>query len=206
MGNQIICIGREFGSGGHEVAVRLSEILGIQVYEKHLLNLACEYGELAVRLMESSDEKATNPYLFQVVYEGNQRVPRGIPTTEVLFQLQSHEICRIAKKESCIFVGRCADYVLQDSDAVLLSVFIRAPKAQRIQRKMEQEDLNQRQAKRKVEKMDRQRRKYYEYYTGRIWGGDHYDMIFDSSRMTLEEIAEEIAVRYRQMEKGQKGI
>ena len=135
MGNKIICIGRAFGSGGHEIAVRLSQQLDIKVYEKHLLYLACQYGELAVKTLESADEKATNPYLFQTVHEGNHHVTRGLPTSEVLFQLQSHEICRIAKRESCIFVGRCADYVLRNGDADVLSVFISAPEEQRIERK-----------------------------------------------------------------------
>lgn len=117
MGQRIICIGREFGSGGHEIAVRVAEKLGIKVYEKNLVNLACKYGELAVKTLEASDEKATNPYLFQTVHEGNYHVTRGLPTSEVLYKLQSHEIRRIAKSESCIFVGRCADHVLKDSDA-----------------------------------------------------------------------------------------
>ena len=124
MGNKIISIGREFGSGGHEIAVRVAEKLGIKVYEKNLVHLACKYGELAIKILEASDEKATNPYLFQTVHEGNYHVARGLPTSEVLFKLQSHEIKRIAKKESCIFVGRCADHVLKDTDTQVLSVFV----------------------------------------------------------------------------------
>ncbi len=197
MGNRIICIGREFGSGGHEVAVRLSERLGIKVYEKHLLYLACEYGEMAVKTLESSDEKATNPYLFQTVHEGNHHVTRGLPTSEVLFQLQSHEIRRIAKRESCIFVGRCADFVLRDTDEVVLSVFISAPEEQRIQRKMKQENLPRQKARRLVHKMDGQRRKYYEHYTGSTWGDAvHYDFFIDCGKMSIEQAVELIASRF----------
>ena len=197
MGNRIICIGREFGSGGHEVAVRLSERLGIKVYEKHLIYLACEYGEMAVKTLESSDEKATNPYLFQTVHEGNHHVTRGLPTSEVLFQLQSHEIRRIAKRESCIFVGRCADFVLRDTDEVVLSVFISAPEEQRIQRKMKQENLPRQKARRLVHKMDGQRRKYYEHYTGSTWGDAvHYDFFIDCGKMSIEQAVELIASRF----------
>ena len=200
MGNKVICIGREFGSGGHEVAVRLSERLGIKVYEKHLLYLACEYGELAVKTLESSDEKATNPYLFQTVHEGNHRVSRGLPTSEVLFELQSHEIRRIAKKESCIFVGRCANFVLRDSDAKVLSVFISAPEEQRIQRKMKQENLSYQKAKHLVRKMDAQRKKYYEHYTGSSWGtAGSYDLYFDSGKTELGQMVEQLAARYETM-------
>lgn len=100
MGHRVICIGRQFGSGGHEIAVRTAERLGIRVYERELLHLACKYGELSAKLMESSDERATNPYLYQGVYEGNYHVIRGLPTSEVLFALQSHEIKRIAEEET----------------------------------------------------------------------------------------------------------
>lgn len=137
MASKIICIGREFGSGGHEIAVRAAERLGIKVYEKNLVHLACQYGDLAVKTLESSDEKATNPYLFQTMHEGNYHVARGLPTSEVLYKLQSHEIRRIAKSESCIFVGRCADHVLKGMDAQVLSVFVSAPVEDRIRRKME---------------------------------------------------------------------
>ena len=110
MANKIICIAREFGSGGHEIAVRTGSKLGIRVYEKDLFHLACKYGELSEKMMESADETATNLYLFRTVHEGNYHVTRGLPTSEVLFQLQSHEIRKIAQQESCIFVGRCADF------------------------------------------------------------------------------------------------
>lgn len=197
MENKIICIGREFGSGGHEIAVRLGQRLNIKVYEKDILHLACKYGELQVKKLESSDEKATNPYLFETVHEGNYHVMRGMPTSEVLFALQSHEIRRLAEKEACIFVGRCADYVLKDTDAKVLSVFVSAPLEQRIQRKMELERLSHLKAKRLVKKMDCQRQKYYEHYTGRIWGDrKNYDFYIDCGQMSVEEAVEKIAGAY----------
>ena len=78
MGNPVICIAREFGSGGHEIAVRTGAALGIRVYEKDLLHLACKYGELSEKLMQSADERATNPFLFRTVHEGNYHVARGL--------------------------------------------------------------------------------------------------------------------------------
>ena len=100
MSNKIICIAREFGSGGHEIAIRTAGKLGIRVYEKDLFHMACKYGELSEKLMQSADETATNPFLFRTVHEGNYHVTRGMPTSEVLFELQSHEIRRIARRES----------------------------------------------------------------------------------------------------------
>ena len=197
MGNKIICIGREFGSGGHEIAVLLGQKLGLKVYEKDIVHMACKYGDLQVSKMEASDEKATNPYLFETVHEGNYHVMRGAPTSEVLFALQSHEIKRIAKKENCIIVGRCAAHVLKDTDASVLSVFISAPTEQRIRRKMEQETLSHLRAKSVVRKMDLQRKKYYEHYTGTTWGKPtNYDLCINTGEVEFEKAVEMIADRY----------
>ena len=197
MGNHIICIGREFGSGGHEIAVRAAERLGIKVYEKNLVHLACKYGELAVKTLESADEKATNPYLFQTVHEGNYHVTRGLPTSEVLFKLQSHEIKRIAKSEHCIFVGRCADHVLKGMDAQVLRVFVSAPAENRIRRKMEQENLSHLRAKSLVRKMDLQRKEYYEHYTGQSWGSSkNYDLCINTGEVSIEQAVEMIIEKY----------
>lgn len=197
MANKIICIAREFGSGGHEIAVRTAARLGIRVYEKDLFHLACRYGELSEKMMESADETATNPFLYRTVHEGNYHVTRGMPTSEVLFELQSHEIRHIAARESCIFVGRCADYVLKDEDVKLLRVFVRAPLAKRIERKMQQEHLNREKAARLVRKMDRQRKKYYESYTGQVWGSANgYDLSIDTGTTGFEEAVEQICALY----------
>ncbi len=198
MENRIICISRQFGSGGHEIAVRTADLLGIRVYERELIRLACEYGELSEKTLSSSDERATNPFLFQTVHEGNYHVLRGKPTSEVLFALQSHEIRRIAKKEECVFVGRCADFVLRGRDVKLLRVFVSAPEEYRIARKMAQEKLTREQAVRLIRKMDKQRRKYYESYTGQTWGAEaNYDLCINASLSPPEEAAAHIAARFR---------
>ena len=198
MENRIICISRQFGSGGHEIAVRTADLLGIRVYERELIRLACEYGELSEKTLSSSDERATNPFLFQTVHEGNYHVLRGKPTSEVLFALQSHEIRRIAKKEECVFVGRCADFVLRGRDVKLLRVFVSAPEEYRIARKMAQEKLTREQAVRLIRKMDKQRRKYYESYTGQTWGAEtNYDLCINTSLTPPEEAAAHIAARFR---------
>lgn len=197
MGNKIICIGRECGSGGYEAAIRLSQQLKLHIYARNLLHLACDYGGLPVERLADADEKATNPYLYETVHEGNHHVKWGTPTSEVLFQLQSHEIRRIAARESCIFVGRCADYVLQNSDVEILSVFLRAPLERRIERKMELDNLSYRRAKRMVTHMDTQRKKYYEHYTGKPWGSaESYDLLFDTGETPMELVVAEISMYY----------
>ena len=200
MSNKIICIAREFGSGGHEIAIRTAGKLGIRVYEKDLFHMACKYGELSEKLMQSADERATNPFLLRPGEEGNYHVTRGMPTSEVLFELQSHEIRRIARRESCVFVGRCADFVLRDEELRLLRVFVRAPIEKRVERKMELEKLSREKAAHLVRKMDKQRRKYYETYTGEKWGDPTgYDMCIDTGTTAFEDAVEAICVRYREM-------
>lgn len=200
MGNRIISISRQFGSGGHEIALKTGELLGIKVYERELVRLACAYGELPETSVSQADEKATNPYLFQTVHEGNYHVLRGKPTSEVLLALQSHEMKRLAAREDCIIVGRCADFVLRDQDVQLLRVFVAAPEAQRFSRKMVQENLSLSQAARLVRKMDKQRKKYYESYTGQLWGDPaHYDLYLDTGKLSLDDAAAVIAARFRKM-------
>ena len=194
---RIICIGRQFGSGGHEIALRVGQQLGIPVYEKNILHLACKYGGLAVKTLEDADEKATNPYLYRVVCEGNHHVTRGLPTSEVLFALQSHEIRRLAKREECVFVGRCADFVLREQDVRLLRVFISAPEEHRVARKMEQERLSHNQAVQLVRKIDKQRKKYYESYTGQVWGAPQFhDLCLDTIRFSIPECVELIVTKF----------
>lgn len=200
MENKIICIGREFGSGGHEIALRTGSRLGIRVYEKDLFHLACRYGELSEKMMESADERATNPFLYRTVHEGNYHVTRGLPTSEVLFELQSHEIRKIAKRESCVFVGRCADYVLREEKVKLLRVFVRAPLEKRIERKMQQENLTREKAVRLVRKMDKRRKKYYESYTGLAWGSpDGYDLSIDTGTTEFEAAVDQICLAYQSL-------
>ena len=200
MENKIICIAREFGSGGHEIALRTGSRLGIRVYEKDLFHLACRYGELSEKMMESADERATNPFLYRTVHEGNYHVTRGLPTSEVLFELQSHEIRKIAKRESCIFVGRCADYVLREEKVKLLRVFVRAPLEKRIERKMQQENLTREKAVRLVRKMDKRRKKYYESYTGLAWGSpDGYDLSIDTGTTEFEAAVNQICLAYQSL-------
>ena len=197
MANKIICIAREFGIGGHEIAVRTASQLGIHVYEKDLFHLACKYGELSEKLMESADESATNPFLFRTVHEGNYHVTRGLPTSEVLFQLQSHEIRQIARQENCIFVGRCADFVLREEDVKLLKVFVQAPVDWRIKRKMQQEHLSREKAAHLVRKMDKRRKKYYESYTGQPWGDQgNFDVCIDTGTTPLEDAIRTICDMY----------
>ena len=197
MENRIISISRQFGSGGHEVAVKTADLLGIRVYERELIRLACEYGELSEKTLSSSDEKATNPYLFQTVHEGNYHVLRGKPTSEVLFALQSHEIRRIARHEECVFVGRCADYILQDK-AKCLKVFIHADMAFRAKRIVEVYGEREQSPEQRLRDKDKRRAAYHRFYTNMKWGyAQNYHITLDSGELGIDKCADIIADLYK---------
>ena len=196
MGNRIISISRQFGSGGHEVAVKTADLLGIRVYERELIRLACEYGELSEKTLSPSDEKATNPYLFQTVHEGNHHVLRGKPTSEVLFALQSHEIRRIARHEECVFVGRCADYLLQNK-ADCLKVFIHADMAFRAKRIMEVYGEREQSPEERLRDKDKRRAAYHRFYTNMKWGhAQNYHLTLDSGVIGINKCVNIIAELY----------
>ena len=131
-------------------------------------------------MMESADERATNPFLYRTVHEGNYHVTRGLPTSEVLFELQSHEIRKIAKRESCIFVGRCADYVLRERKD-LLSVFIHAPLSFRAQRAQKVYEKTASNIEDFVKKKDKKRAAFYNYFSQNKWGdARHYHLAISS--------------------------
>ena len=152
-----------------------------------------------------ADEKAGNKLLYRIIHSlipenGTPSLGSDLISSDNLFRFQSSVIRKLAQEESCIIIGRCADYVLRDADVRLLRVFVSAPEEQRIARKMEQEHLTQPQAARLLRKMDKQRRKYYETYTHHVWGDStNYDLCIDTSTCTLDEAAARIADRFRAM-------
>ena len=200
----VICLGREYGSGGHNIGKALSKMLGIEYYDKKLLDEAAKNSGISQEYFARSDEKA--PGSFSHTLSSGLFAAGGIfmysnsLSSENIFKYQSEAIREIASRTSCIIVGRCADYVLRDADVRLLRVFVSAPEEQRIARKMEQEHLTQPQAVRLLRKMDKQRRKYYETYTHHVWGDStNYDLCIDTSTCTLDEAAARIADRFRAM-------
>ena len=170
MRHKIICIDRMCGSGGKEIGRLVSKKLGIGFHDSNLLELAKEHGGITSSSLDDSDEKATNPFYYKLIYEGNENVKQEQPATEMLFHLQSAVIQQIAKEEDSVIVGRCADFILKDDDVDILSVFITAPLADRITREMDVDDMNETQAKKFIRKMDMRRKNYYNYFTKGDWG------------------------------------
>ena len=200
MGNRVIALGRQFGSGGREIGRKLGEALGFAYYDRELISMAAERAEVQEELFAEKDEKAANPWLFKGFYEGGPRVRQGQSTEDVLFQMQSEVIRELAEKGDCIIVGRCADFVLAGSGEECLSLFICAPFDWRVHHRMELEKLDEKAASALVEKTDRQREKYYTHYTGRPWGlPENYDLCINSARLGIDRTAALLAEHCRQL-------
>ncbi len=190
----IICISREFGSGGHEIGYLLSKELGYAFYDKEIFEMTADaLGEPEDQMKEDVDE-ALSKESFANTFAGKKKMNYvGISSSDAVYFKQSQMIIELAQKQDCIFLGRCADVVLQQQNIPCCSIFIGAPTAARVQRKMQIENISQQDAERLVKKMDKQRKDYYKYYTGREWGyASNYDLCINSATYGIPKTLEMI--------------
>ena len=157
--------------------------------------MAAEKSNMDTEILKSADEKAANSFLYSLVnsnpIKGINTMYYDMPINDKLFIAQSELIKSLAEKSSCIIVGRCADYILADTDTVCISVFIHAPLKFRIDRVANALQLTPAQAKDKIVKTDKKRRNYYNYYSNREWDKlENYDLTIDSSKSGFEGAAE----------------
>ncbi len=174
----LITIGREYGSGGHAVAAKLSEDLGIPLFDKNILSkIAAEHG-YDESVLESSDERLTNPF-FDPYTTGS--------VSERLYPLQCDIIREEADKGSAIFVGRCANDVLRNYQNVV-NVFVFADRNDRISRIMDVENIDDPVAADKiVKRIDKTRKSYYQFYTDKKWGSvEGMDLLLSSSMLGID--------------------
>jgi cytidylate kinase len=188
--NYVITIGRQLGSGGKLIGELLSKRLGISCYDKELIQLASRESGLGKEFFEKADEKSSYTFLssFFSFRSGYMSDNINYLCNETLFKIQSDVIKELAKKESCIFVGRCADYILRNHDR-LLSVFISANKKDRILRIYETESGTEKEIAALIEQTDKKRAGYYNYYSNKMWGvATSYDLCINSSVFSIDEI------------------
>lgn len=200
--SRVICISREHGSGGREIALALSEKLGIPCYDKEVLDEALENTDLPKEILRAAAEHKTNPFLHTVFYEGKNKEYYGKDAHTIVFRMQEKIIRQKALAGDCIFVGRCADAVLAKEEKVeVLNVFIAAPINERINRIMKVNHLNMKNAVVKIKKMDKKRELYYKYFAKKDWGkSSEYDLTINSARWGQEICVKMIQGIYEQME------
>lgn len=205
---KVITIGRQYGSGGHDIGKLVAEKLEYVFYDKKLVEIAAKKSNISDETIENIDEKATSSLLYSLV-SGSYSM-RGIngplyyemPLNDKLFIAQSDVIKNVAAKDNSVIVGRCADYVLEDvEDIELINVFIYADMDTRIERVSKKYDLTPKQAKDKIQKSDKQRRTYYSYYSNRDWGKiSNYDLCINTSKLDLEKAADMIVSYIRSLD------
>ena len=192
----IICVGRQFGSGGHDIARMLAMDFNAKYYDRELLNLAAKESGFSEKIFEQNDEKKgflRSLLNMQPTQLGGVSLYKSNFSQESLFQFQSDAIRKAAEEESCVFVGRCADYVLRDMPNVV-KVFISASMRYRIDQLMAHRSVTPQQAKRIILQEEDRRAAYYNYYTGKQWGAaESYDLCRDSSILGLVETEKLIA-------------
>ena len=195
--NLVITIGRECGSSGRAIGRKLAESLGIKCYDKELLALAAKNSGLCEELFKTHDEKPTNSFLYSLVMDTysmgyNTSAYMDMPINHKIFLAQFDTIKNLADKESCVIIGRCADYALADYPNVV-SVFITANEDVKIRTLMERHKISESQAKDVMIKTDKKRASYYNYYSSKRWGDSKsYDLCMNSSKIGYDGVVKMI--------------
>lgn len=197
MANSIIInVGRQLGSGGHDIGRMLALDFGAKYYDRELLNLAAKESGFSEKFFEQHDEKRgflKGLFNMQTSHFSGGSMYKTNFSQESLFQFQSDAIMKAAKEGSCVFVGRCADYVLRDFPNTV-NVFVSASMEYRVSQIMNKQHLDEDSARSFIEKRESERAEYYNYYTGKKWGhAASYDICIDSSVLGLLESEKIIA-------------
>ena len=193
----IITIGREYGSGGKQIGQELAKSLGIPFYDKELLEHAANESGICKELFENHDEKQTNSFLYSLVMDTysfgySSSAFDEMPMNHKIFLAQFDAIKKLAEKGPCVMVGRCADYALSDNPD-LFSIFVHADMDWRIRRISEKYLKTPKEAKEVIQKMDKSRASYYNYYTNKKWGNaSEYTLCVDSGKLGLDKTVETI--------------
>lgn len=202
----VITIERQYGSGGRIVGKRLARELGISFYDDEILSMTAEKSAVGEQYFRMADEVPGNNLLRRIV-KGLQRAPLDDPkisgdvtSPENLFRFQSEVIRELAATESCVIVGRCADFVLEAAGKEdLVKVFVYADTSTCIRRTMEVDGITDtKEALQKLNHITKQRRDYHKYYTGKEWEDvNNYDLPINASKLELDQVVELIKTYIR---------
>lgn len=189
--NFTICITRTCGSGGTTIAKKLADAYGIDLHDRKLLRLASEDSGISEAMFAQADEDVKNSLLYKVsrkVYNGELIPPESgnFVSDQNLFNYQAKVLKELSERESYVVVGRCADYILRNH-ANAISVYLYASKEECLRHEMEYMGYTQGQAMKEIKRMDRYRRDYYVYHTGRKWKNpENYDLCLNTEKLGYE--------------------
>ena len=187
----VINIGRQLGSGGRQIGEKLSAEFGIGFYDKELIQLASKESGLGKEFFEKADEKSSFSFIGGLLglrtNINNEVYVNNYLCNETFFKIQSDVIRELAGKDSCVFVGRCADYILRDNP-LCINVFITADTEDRIKRVAQTYQLSLDKAQELIVKTDQKRAEYYNYYSNKVWGAaGSYHLCINSSVLGMDQ-------------------
>lgn len=194
MSYKIITISRQCGSGGHTIGQALAEKLDIPLYDKKILEEVSRRSGLAEDVIESEGEYSTSSVIFNIgmgVYNAwNSSQREMMPLREQINAYQTEFIRGVARKGSCIIVGRCADYILRERTDCL-NVFIYGNREDRIKRVIDEHRVPEHEAEAHIKNRDKKRAAHYKYITDQEWGDmKNYNLCLDSSELGIEKCIE----------------
>lgn len=191
----VITIARQYGSGGHEIGEKLAQQLGVKFYDRELLTLAAQKSGLNQALIENYDEMPVGSLLYTLSLTSYLSANNGIvqiPVQHQVFLAQFDAIREATSRESCVIVGRCANYVLKNRPHCV-HVFVHAGMPKRVARIMERMHLSEKEAITLVEKTDKKRAAFHNFYADTKWGNlEGYNLALDTSYITTDDAAEVI--------------
>lgn len=191
----VITVERQYGSGGRLTGKRLAEELGIHFYDEEILKMTSETSAIGEQYYRLADEKAGNNLLYRIVTSMKPdlgepvRDGDNITSPENLFRFQSSVIRKLAGQESCIIVGRCGNYVLQDQLDDVIRIFVYADTVTRVRRVIGVDQVDEKEALRRMKRIDKERKEYHRYFTGREWMDmENYDLPINASRIDYDQM------------------
>ena len=194
---RIITIGREFGSGGRELGRRLAEELGIEYYDREILTEIAKHTSLAEAYIQNVVERQPHSLLPITIGRSFAYVEDyAFKQAQAVYQAQSEIIRDLADKSDCVIIGRCADYILRDRKPMRIFVYadLESRIARCMDRRTEGEELSEKEMKKQIVAMDKNRARYYEFYTGTKWGDKlNYDLCVNTTGTVIKQIVPAIA-------------
>ena len=197
MGHRVIAIGREFGSEGKAIGIKLAEKLGVKCYDKELITVAAEQSGLCEDVFEAHDERPMNSFFYSLALDAAHGLGAAVnsgymdtPLNQKVFLAQFEAIQKLAAQEDCVIVGRCADYALEGHDN-LISVFISADMEDKVNFVTTNYDISKDKAIDFIAKSDKKRANYYNYYSNKKWGSAAtYDLCINRSKTGIDGAVE----------------
>ena len=185
----MITISRQYGTGGHDIGEKLAEKLDLPFYDKDIIAIASKESRFGEKAFEAAEETATTALGYALSNRSNRSL-YGMPLNDQLFMVQAGVIRNVADRGPAVFVGRCADYVL-DGYKEAINIFLQANMDARIKTVMARDRLSAREAEASIKRLDKSRATYYNYYTDRKWSDlGNYDIVLNVSHLTTEEAAD----------------